>query len=244
MIGEDGFVIFDADTRVSDWAQAARRVMEPIASDAAVRAANLRHGKTWFVGVDILPNGPDGAVSGGALRGPWEPYVPKLPQHRAQVSIIYPGYPRKDVDESAANHRYRVTRCAAHVDGLLPEGPARRRYAREYHAYLLGLPLNPVSSAPTVVWRGSHWIMQEALSQAIGDRPVGTVDLTDVYHAARRRVFESCEMVPLQAVPGQSYLLHRFALHGTAPWEGPAAPGRMVAFLRPEFEDPKEWCMS
>lgn len=242
MIEEDGFVVFDAEPRVAAWAQAARVAMEHIALDKAVRAANLRHGETWFVGVDILPNGPDGAISGVPLHGPWEPFVPKLPQHKAQVSIVYPGYPRKDSDESEANHRFRVKRCAAHVDGLLPEGAARRRYAREFHAYILGLPLNPASSAPTVVWRGSHRIMQEALTQAIGGQPVGSVDLTDAYHAARRTVFESCEMVSLRAAPGQSYLLHRFALHGTAPWDGPEAPGRMVAFLRPEFENPEEWC--
>ncbi|WP_223423550.1 hypothetical protein [Tateyamaria pelophila] len=241
MMEEDGFVLFDADPRVAAWAAVARRVAEPIVSDHSMRVANLRHGKTWFVGVDVLSNDPGGRVAGVSLSGPWERDVPRLPQHRAQVSIIYPGYPLQDPDESDANHRFRINRCAAHVDGLLPEGPARRRYAREFHAYILGLPLNDVASAPTVVWRGSHRIMRAALAEAVGTQAIGSVDLTDAYHAARRRVFEICERVPLRATPGQSYLIHRFALHGTAPWEGPDGPGRMVAFFRPEFPDPADW---
>lgn len=237
----DGFVLFDADARVVDWARAARRVAKRISSDARVQAINLRHGRTWFVGVDALPNEVDGSVDGVALNGPWDSLVPSLPRHNAQVSIIYPGYPKQDPDESDANHQFRVNRCAAHVDGLLPEGADRRRYAREYHAYILGLPLTPATTAPTVVWRGSHRIMQAALSAAIGTAAIGAVDLTDAYHAARRTVFETCEKVALHAEPGQSYLIHRMALHGTAPWDGPDGPGRMVAFFRPEFPDPRDW---
>lgn len=238
---EDGFILFDADARAAKWAKAARAVAERIASDPAIRVKNLRHGDTWFVGVDVLPNAADGSVANVALHGPWEAHVPKLPQHRAQISIIYPGYPGQDPEESNANHRFRINRDAAHLDGLLPEGPARRRFAREFHAYILGLPLNAVSAAPTVVWRGSHRVMQAALAEAIGAQPIGSVDLTDAYYAARRRVFQTCERVLLNAAPGQSYLIHRFALHGTAPWRGADGPGRMVAFFRPEFTNPTDW---
>lgn len=238
---DDGFVLFDTDPNVAAWAEAARGFADRISSTPRVRDANLRHGDTWFVGVDVLPNKPDGSVAGVPLSGPWENHVPNFSQHSAQVSIIYPGYPKQDPDESDANHRFRINRCAAHVDGLLPEGPARRRFAREYHAYILGLPLNPAPAAPTVVWRGSHRIMQAALAEAIGSEAVGTVDVTEAYHTARRMVFETCEMVSLQATPGQSYLMHRFALHGTAPWKGPDGPGRMIAFFRPEFADPSDW---
>lgn len=244
MMDRDGFEVFARDPRVSQWAEAARRVAEGIAVQPDMRAANLRHGKTWFVGVDALPNATDGSISGVPLDGPWSDHVPDLPQHPAQLSIIYPGYPKQDPGESDANHRFRINRCAAHVDGLLPEGPARRRYAREYHAYILGLPLNAVAAAPTVVWRGSHVIMQAALNKAIGDQPIGSVDLTDAYHAARRDVFERCERVSLKATPGQSFLIHRFALHGTAPWsksDAPISNGRVIAFLRPEFAEPRDW---
>jgi hypothetical protein len=36
----------------------------------------------------------------------------------------------------------------------------------------------------------------------------------------------------------------RFALHGVAPWRsGDTAPpeGRMIAYFRPEFDDPTDW---
>ena len=242
MLERDGFVVFDRDARVRAWADAAYRVARGVADDPQMQARNLRHGKTWFVGVDALPNEADGSVNGVPLNGPWEAHVPDVPLHSAQLSIIYPGYPQRDPDQSAANHRYRVTRAAAHVDGLLPEGPMRRRYAREFHAYILGLPLNAVRSAPTVVWPGSHVIMQQALIEAIGDRPVGDVDLTEAYQAARRVVFDTCAPVPIAAEPGQAFVIHRFALHGTAVWDAPAiGPGRMIAFFRPECANPQDW---
>jgi len=241
---QNGYVIFDTDPRVARWARAAERAATQIASDPAIRADNLRHGETWFVGVDALPNGPEGQLDGVPLTGPWQELVPDVPMHSAQLSIIYPGYPQRDPEQSTANHQYRITRAAAHVDGLLPEGPERRRYAREFHAYILGLPLNAVSAAPTVVWPGSHVIMQAALRDAIGNRAIGEVDLTEAYHAARRVVFETCRPVPIVAEPGQSFLIHRFALHGTAPWDGPAALGRMIAFFRPQFTDPQDWLVT
>ncbi|UWR21353.1 hypothetical protein [Sulfitobacter sp. S190] len=235
MIGASGVRLFPHDPGVAVWAQAALRVARPLLDDPANRAAHLRHGKTWFVGVDLLPNRPDGAVGGVPLAGAWRDCVADLPLHPAQVSVIYPGYPQQDAGESDANHRFRRDRAAAHVDGLLPEGPERRRFAREFHAYILALPLNDVTAAPTVVWPGSHLIMQAALRDAIGDRPVAEVDLTEAYAEARRAVFAQCRMEPLALQPGQVALLHRHLLHGVAPWDGPAKPeGRIVAFFRPE----------
>lgn len=237
-IGPDGFCIFGHDPRTGRWAQAAQQVARGIAASEAMRGPdNLRHGQTWFVGVDALPNLPDGSIEGVPLAGPWQSHVPQLPLHRAQVSIIYEGYPQQDPQESDANHRFRRDRAAAHVDGLLPIGPQRRRFAREYHAYILALPLTDVAQAPTVVWRGSHRIMQDVLRGALVGRAAGEVDITDVYAAARKHVFETCEKVPLDIRPGQSALLHPFVLHGTDPWgEGrdPSGQGRMIAFFRPE----------
>ncbi|MBY5933990.1 hypothetical protein KUV51_13345 [Tateyamaria omphalii] len=241
MMARDGFVVFDHDPRTMRWAEAARKTAEGLAADPKVQSANLRHGRTWFVGVDVLPNDTWGGVAGVPLAGPWQPHVPDLPLHAAQVSIVYPGYPVRDPDQSDANHRFRQTRMAAHVDGLLPEGPARRRFPREFHAYILGLPLNDVSASPTVIWPGSHRIMQAALAGAIGDNDPGQVDVTEAYHAARRTVFERCAPVPIRARPGQSFLIHRFALHGTQPWDGADTDGRMIAFFRPEFAKAGLW---
>ena len=236
MTGRDGFMTFAPDPAVRRWAEAARGVAAGLARDPAMKAAQLRHRGTWFVGVDVLPNAPDGSVAGVPLEGPWAGHVPDLPLHQAQVSVVYPGYPQQDAEESDANHRYRITRSAAHVDGLLPVGPARRRIAQEFHAYILGLPLTPVAAAPTVVWRGSHTIMQAALAEAIGNADPTSVDITEPYQAARRVVFEQCEKVRLHVPVGGAMLIHRFALHGTDPWEGPEGPpeGRMIAFFRPE----------
>ncbi|WP_298861844.1 hypothetical protein [uncultured Sulfitobacter sp.] len=238
MTGADGFRVFDHDPRTAAWAQAALGEARKIAADPKMRGPdNLRHGQTWFVGVDALASGHDGSIAGVPLAGPWKPFVAELPQHKAQLSIIYAGYPKQDADESDANHRYRRTRAAAHVDGLLPMGKLRRRFALEYHAYILSLPLNDVTHSPTVVWRGSQQIMQAALRRAIGEGPVAQVDITDAYQAARREVFETCEQVPLLLKPGQSALLHPFVLHGTQAWgddPDPTGEGRMIAFLRPE----------
>lgn len=239
MTGADGYLIFGHDEGVARWAQAALGAAREVATQPRMQEPdNLRHGRTWFVGVDALPNAPDGSIGGVPLVGPWQAHVADLPLHNAQLSIIYEGYPQQDTNESDANHRYRRTRAAAHVDGLLPVGPARRRFAQEFHAYILALPLNDVADAPTVVWRGSQKIMQNALRAAIADQEPSKVDITQAYQAARRAVFDTCEMVPLNIRPGQSALLHPFVLHGTQPWgkaPDPAGEGRMIAFFRPEY---------
>jgi hypothetical protein len=237
--------IYPFDAQLAEWAQAAEGAMRPILRDPEVRRANLRHAETWFVGVDALPNDAQGRVSGVELVGAWRADVPDMPLHRAQVSVIFPGYPKRDKGESLPNHQFRVKRRAAHVDGLLPEGPDKRRYAREFHAYILGIPLNDVAASPTVVWEGSERIMQAALRAAVGGRNISDVDLTDAYQAARREVFETCKMVPLHAEVGESFLIHRFALHGTDVWNadlaGPTGEGRMIAFFRPDFGDSARW---
>jgi hypothetical protein len=239
-----GFRVFDPDPATLAWASAAHDIALDLAVDPDIRAANLRHGETWFIGVDALPNAPDGSITNIALKGPWQDHIaPPDHWHRAQVSIVYPGYPRQDRGESVANHRYRITRHAAHVDGLLPEGPARRRFLREPHAFILGLPLNLSDAAPLVVWPGSHHVMGAAFRSMIGAKDPDHVDLTDGYVAARRAVFDSITPVHVVAKPGQAILLHRHLLHGVAPWAANAKSppeGRMIAYFRPQFTA-KDW---
>ena len=238
---DEGYAVFEPTTAGVRWALAAHRRAAHISALASVRSRNLRHGETWFVGVDVLPNAPDGSVDGVPLEGAWRAHVPALPLHAAQVSIVYPGYPGRDAQETDAAHRFRRLRHAAHVDGLLPVGPERRRFAQEFHAYILGLPLNASSEAPTMVWPGSHRIMQAALARAIGAQEAATVDVTDVYHAARKSVFDQIAPVAVSAPPGGALLLHRFCLHGTAAWDGPVGPARMIAFFRPQWETVADW---
>lgn len=233
---DPGYTIFDFDARVAAWAQAAW---------TAAQRLDLtpdRCGETWHVGVDALPNEADGSISGVPLGGPWS--LDAVQWHRAQLSVIYPGYPRQDQDESDAAHRFRVQRCAAHMDGLLPEGPRRRRHLREPHAFILGLPLNDVKSSPLVVWPGSHQIMRQAFAEAfdgVAPKEWGDQDVTDIYQAARRKVFESSEPVPIDMSPGQSVLLDRHVIHGVAPWEGASEGFRAVAYFRPQFSDIALW---
>lgn len=242
---QDGWVTFPTDAALLDWVAAALPRACAAVADPAQRAAGLVCEGTWFVGVDALDNDSDGTVDGvpfrAAARDAAEALFGTLPLHRAQVSVIWPGYPRPRAGESDAAFRYRQRRDGAHLDGLLPEGPARRRFFREAHAWILGVPLNACDSgaSPLVVWRGSHQILRRALLRACDPHPPATwqdLDLTDAYTAARAEVFATCERVELHAIPGQAYVLHRLALHGVAPWApdaGSPPEGRMIAYFRP-----------
>ncbi|MFA8442477.1 hypothetical protein [Yoonia sp.] len=240
-LARDGFAIFGHDPDVAAWAAAAHDAGLHVLAQGGER----RHGRTWFVGVDALPNAPDGSVHGVPLAGAWRAYVdaPDL-WHRAQLSVVFPRYPQQDAGESVAAHRFRRNRDAAHVDGLLPEGQGKRRHLREPHGFILGLPLDQVSASPLVVWRGSHLMMRAAFQQAYAGLPPetwGDVDVTDIYKETRRTVFETCERIEVTAAPGQAILLDRHLLHGVAPW-AEDAPGemRMMAYFRP-LVSPADW---
>lgn len=243
------------------WVDAVRPVAAALA--AAEAGGPRRCGGTWYAGVNILPNGPDGALPGGPalpktltasvarITGfagwAWEP---------AQISVCYPGYPQLDPGETAAAYRYRRDRDAAHLDGLLPEGSERRRHLREQHAFILGIPLveTDPDAAPLIVHEGSHKTMREgfsALFEGCAPDRWGDVDATEVYQALRRAVFTANRRRKLHARPGEAYLLHRLCLHGVAPWTAAVEPqkngaphqplqppkshpGRMIAYFRPE----------
>ncbi len=253
MVGDltrDGFTVLPYDRAVADWAAAAHPVALQIAADAVQQARWLRHGKTWFVGVDALPNGPDGSIGGVALAGNWRRLVSAPAKwHAAQLSIVYPGYPGRDATDTDAAHRFRLNRDAAHLDGLLAEGADKRRFLRELHGFVLGIGLNAVGSgaSPLVVWEGSHHLIRAAFTQAYqGVAPPrwADVDVTDIYQAVRAQVFATCPRRVVTPGPGQAVLVHRLAIHGVAPWQaGAAAPpeGRMVAYFRPVLDDPADW---
>ncbi|WP_224814832.1 hypothetical protein [Hasllibacter sp. MH4015] len=249
-----GFQVFPPEAAVEDWAASVRDAALAAAADHAAREEWLRHGGTWFVGVDALPNGPDGRVGDGpALGGAafdtaiGATGVSRL--HRAQISVTYPGYPRRDADESEAAHRFRRRRDGAHLDGLLAEGPQRRRHLREAHAWILGIALTAAEAgaAPLVVWEGSHHVIRRSFEAAFARIPAhdwGDVDVTETYKAARAQVFAHCKRVEVPLAVGETVLLHRMAIHGVAPWaEGArAAPeGRVIAYFRPCFATPEAW---
>lgn len=247
-----GWRLFPREAAVEAWVDHARPTALATLDDPR-HARWWRSGGTWFAGVNVLPNDARGRLAGGpplagaaveaitrALGAPpdWDP---------GQVSVCRPGYPVQE-GESDAAFRFRRDRDAAHVDGLVPEGPARRRVLAEPHAFLLGLPLTDCSggASPFVVWDGSHIVMARALSQALGPDPAlwPGRDVTAAYQAARRACFETCERVEIAASPGEAVLVHRLALHGMARWrDGAKAPpeGRAIAYFRPLLADPSAW---
>jgi hypothetical protein len=228
---------------------AALPVARSITADPTQQGRWLRHGGTWFVGVDALPNGPDGAVGGVPLVGPWAGMIPALSLHPAQLSVIHPGYPGRDPQDTDAAHRFRRDRDAAHLDGLIAEGPDKRRHLREPHAWVLGIPLTGCSpdASPLVVWEGSHALIRAALAGAFAGVPPdhwGDVDVTDIYQTTRAKAFAECPRRPLPLRPGQSVLVHRHLIHGVAPWgAGAFAPpeGRMIAYFRPLVARVQDW---
>lgn len=245
---DKGWLRFPYEQAVATWVASA----VPHARAATLESHQLSHwlrfGKTWFVGVNALPNDGDGQLPGGgpltgALREFVEAEYGWHPLDQGQVSITYPGYPKQDEGESDAAHRFRKNRAAAHIDGVKPELPEGRRCVDEHHAYVIGIPLNSTSkgASPLVLWEGSHQILSRAFKAAFAGVPPEDMrrhDVTDIYRAARAEVFECCPKTTVHADPGETYLLHRFTLHGVAPWDdGAEAPkeGRMVAYFRPEL---------
>lgn len=230
----------------------------PYAFDALTLPQNqpwIRQGETWFVGVNALPNDSRAVIDGGpGLEGDAIDFLhqtlgfDEIEWDRAQISVCYPGYPGRSEDESAAAYGYRLRRDAAHVDGLLPEGKARRRHLRELHGFILGIPMTAMhpASAPLVVWEGSHPIIRDHLRKAFADRDPAQwteVDVTEAYNQARKIVFNTCNRVEVVAKPGEVYLLHRLALHGIAPWQdlGQTEPHRMICYFRPYLNSPESW---
>ncbi|MFO1090737.1 MAG: hypothetical protein U1E46_14295 [Hyphomicrobiales bacterium] len=249
-----GWAAFPHDPTLAAWVATAL----PVARAAIAAPENakwFRYGGTWFAGVNASPNDARGAMPGGPpLGGVAVDFIRSVLSlsafdwDRAQISVCYPGYPQPMEGESEATFQYRVKRDAAHVDGVQRVGPERRRFAREYHGFLLGVPLAPVEpgSSPFVVWEGSHEIVRAALGAALNPYPPetwGEIDVTDAYHAARRRCFDICPRVEVSVEPGASYLVHRLALHGMAPWRASSAnaEGRIVAYFRPDCLAPDDW---
>jgi hypothetical protein len=229
---------------IAVWAAAAGPVARAAVEGSAVP---WRCGGTWFVGLDVLPNGPDGAVAGAEF--PWNDLgLTPVPLHAGQVSVTRAGYPQRGEEESDSAFRFRLVRDAAHLDGLLPVGAEKRRMVKEPHAWVVGVPLNAANAgaAPLVVWEGSHLVigaaLREAFAGAVG--PLEDHDITEAYQAARKRVFDTCARVELPGQTGEAVVLHRHLIHGVAPWaEGAVAepPGRMVAYFRPLLLGVTEW---
>ncbi|MFO1173339.1 MAG: hypothetical protein U1E49_20520 [Hyphomicrobiaceae bacterium] len=250
-----GWCRFAAGAALARWVDATLPDARATVS-APENAKWLRCGGTWFAGVNVLGNDARGAVPGGpALSGAvidfirdelgltgfgWDP---------GQVSVCYPRYPQPMPYETEAAFRYRRDKDAAHLDGLIAVGPDRRRHFQEPHAFILGIPMVETSAgaSPVTIYEGSHEMVRDAFAA----RFAGLLperwpdeDVTEAYHAVRRRIFETCPRVEVHARPGEAYLIHRLALHGVARWqEGATAgpDGRMIVYFRPLLPELRAW---
>jgi len=257
---EQGWCRFEYDLNIALWIKA----VLPHARKAVQAKENekwLRCGGTWFAGVNVLPNRPDGSIDESPnLQGEVIDFIHQIIQFdpiksdqikldQAQISVCYPGYPQPMPSESEEAFGFRQNRDAAHVDGFLAEGPKRRRFLREYHGFILGLPLVNFDEAasPIVVWEGSHKLVREAMVTRFSGHDVetwGMQDITDSYHAVRQKVFEQCRRITISAKPGEAYLLHRLVVHGVAPWHEStksSSDGRMICYFRPEISSAESW---
>lgn len=254
----DGYTVFDQDADLLAWVRhalpAARRTMQDESYSHWWRYDN-----SWFVGANSLPNDETGRLAGGPpLAGSPINFVDteiapgRFDWDMAQISVCMPGYPRPSDEEPASAHRYRMIRDAAHIDGLRRVAPDRRRFLDEYHGFILGIPMAEFNqdASPFVVWQGSHQIAQSAFQQEFSDLSPdnwGERDVTDVCHIVRTQIFTECARIELHCRPGACFLVHRFALHGMAPWGQNAVAtddGRMICYFRPEISDRKRWLLA
>jgi len=257
---EFGWCKFSYDETVAEWIHHSIDAARDCVSDTQ-NAHWFRYQNTWFAGVNVLGNDKRGAVPGGiALGGKAIEFIGEnlgltdIEWDAAQVSVIYPGYPKPSDKESEAAFHYRLHRDAAHVDGIQHKGVQRRRFLGETHAFVLGVPMVETSpgAGPLVVWQGSHEIVRRTFVEAFGDIPSeqwSTVDVTEIYQAMRRRIFQSCPRIEVWTRPGETYLIHRLSLHGMAGWpneeahslDGRTLDGRMICYFRPNILSPQQW---
>lgn len=248
---ESGWIKFKYDPKLDQWLNAVSKTVFFAIHNENNKKNWLRCQGTWFAGVRILQNDSRGIVNQGpeldtnssrwALK---QLKVKNIKWDPAQVSVCYPGYPMPRQGESETAFLYRLKRDAAHVDGLHPVGKEKVRKLKEQHAFIMGIPvtLSSKKASPLVVWEGSHKITKYYFEKEFSDidpKDWKNVDITKSYHKAREEIFGSCKRVEIYAMPGESYIIHRMALHGVAPWDGRAnsgKEGRVIIYFRPEAD--------
>ena len=245
-----GWLRFGPDPVLQKWIAAVRQTALALALRADLQQQWLRCDGTWFVGPNVLENAPDGSLAEAGvppLAGRAVSFAREIlgwgdfGWDRGQVSICYPGFPGwNPAQESEAAHRYRINSHGAHIDGISREGPEQRRFLTETHGFVLGLPLTEADpgASPLSVWEGSHELVRERFREVFAGRPPEDwhrLDLTEMYMPLRRHCMENCKRVSVGARIGESYLVHRLAVHGVSPWRAPAdAAPRAVLYFRPD----------
>ena len=262
-----GWSFLTKGPRYSDWLEAALNNILNNFQVSSIDKNQLRSGQTWFVGMNFLKNTSDGSLGKISFD---QVLLSQIEQKfgvsvdywdRGQVSINWEGYPKKDIFETDLSYRYRLKYFASHVDGLIPVGVKKRRYLKEPHAFVLGLPVlnNFIHSAPLVVWEGSHLIIRSmfnSIFREVEDTELENIDVTDFYKDARRQIFSSCTPRRIFSTDFQPYILDRHLLHGVAPWISSKKSqtntdwksvkldpldGRIIIYFRPYFKNLRNW---
>ena len=253
-----GWQTLPRDQSVLDWTSCVRTWVDAKLIAKQFSPSQLRCGGTWFAGVNFLENKGSGEFNGISFSGHSVAEILKQfgvyfdGWDSAQVSICYPGYPKKMNEESTAAFEYRKKRYGAHVDGIIPVGINKRRFLKEPHAFVLGIPLSDFNkyAAPLVVWEGSHKIIRSMIWEKLKNfdpQSWTNIDITENYHEARRIIFNTCKPKIITAPVGSTYIIHRHSLHGIMPWDkrgDSEASGRMIAYFRPKLKKLEYWLES
>ena len=157
---ENGWCFLNTDNDHYDWINEAKKQIKFKFSQNVIKDQDFRSGSTWFVGTNFLDNNSQGKIGSRQLSkkiiNNISSYFGTKIQYwdKGQVSICWPGYPKKDTLESEKSFNFRIKRFASHIDGIIPLGSKKRRFAKEYHAFILGLPImnNFKNNASLVVW--------------------------------------------------------------------------------------------
>ena len=266
-LNKNGWSFLNTDHIHYEWIAEAKEQLETKFHQKLYDYNDLRCGSTWFVGANFLDNSSNGNIGTKSMSkfffsniskkfGPNIKYWDK-----AQVSICWPGYPKKDAKETKKSYDFRIKRFASHIDGIIPFGSKKRRFAKEFHAFILGFPLhnNCLDCAPLVLWEGSHKIFRnffKEIYEGISFNKISNIDITELYNECRKKVFKNCEVKKIIPQFKQPYLLDRHVLHGIDEWRekknvkcspknhrllNSLSDGRIIVYFRPVFFNPHDW---
>ncbi len=264
---KNGWIFLNTDHTHYEWIVEAKKQLETKFHQKLFDCKDLRCGSTWFVGTNFLDNSSNGNIGTKLLsRKIFNNISKKFGNNikywdKGQVSICWPGYPRKDDKETIKSFNFRIKRFASHIDGIIPFGKKKRRFAKEFHAFILGFPLqnNCLESAPLVLWEGSHKIFRnffKEIYEGITSDKISSIDITELYSECRKKVFKNCEVKKITPQFKQPYLLDRHVLHGIDAWpekknvkynlknnmlSNNLSDGRIIIYFRPVFFNPYDW---
>ena len=252
---KNGWISFPYSFALNKWAKKVEEIVSSQIFTIPEGDKDLRCGGTWFPGVNFLNNKRNGDVDGVFFPEELKSFIVENEPafdavfDKAQISICYTGYHKKMKAESSKAFKFRTDRFSAHIDGILPLGQGRRRFLKEYHSFILGIPINSTSNkaSPCVIWEGSHAIVRDAFKKYKEIQNIDTWDthdITDFYNKLRSEIFNQCIAKTIWVPVGHAYLIHRLSFHGILPWKDNTKrkSGRMIAYFRPDlFQGQINW---